>query len=417
MLATSIPRCRHVNASRSSLFPPCRSRLASGIGVQLADPLSRRDGLVGLELASHQRESIGWLREDMRFLNSWRMPLIFVVSGAAIMLALSTRSPGRFARRPGAPPALPLAFGMIVLVPPQDYVERLYRRQFSGSFLDWLPQAFAGAYPAGKLRLHHLWFLAYVLVLTFVLLPCFLWARSARGRADHARAASVVARAGLQWLMPLPLAAAMLWLAPISASNGSTAWSATGSGSSITACCCSTAPSCSARRRCWPRSTASAILSLAIGVGGLCRALCRLSSMGRSVRSSRRATVRPICAVVGSQHNGVAVRDHRLRQSLPDAAAGFPGRSHRSGLPVLHAASDRDSDRGLLAARDRRAAGRGIHPVAALATFLGTSAIYFWVVRPLWFMRPFFGLKAATLAGRGGPTELKRTGPRLSVSP
>jgi glucans biosynthesis protein C len=33
--------------------------------------------------------------------------------------------------------------------------------------------------------------------------------------------------------------------------------------------------------------------------------------------------------------------------------------------------------------------------LAVLATFLGTSAIYFAVVRPIWFVRPFFGLKAA----------------------
>jgi hypothetical protein len=32
--------------------------------------------------------------------------------------------------------------------------------------------------------------------------------------------------------------------------------------------------------------------------------------------------------------------------------------------------------------------------LAALATFLGTAAIYLWVVRPLWFLRPLFGLKA-----------------------
>src|SRR5438128_2399545 len=32
-------------------------------------------------------DSIDWLREGMRFVNRWRMPLIFVVSGAAIALA------------------------------------------------------------------------------------------------------------------------------------------------------------------------------------------------------------------------------------------------------------------------------------------------------------------------------------------
>ena len=33
--------------------------------------------------------------------------------------------------------------------------------------------------------------------------------------------------------------------------------------------------------------------------------------------------------------------------------------------------------------------------LAVLVTFLGTSAIYFGLVRPLWFFRPLFGLKAA----------------------
>ena len=33
--------------------------------------------------------------------------------------------------------------------------------------------------------------------------------------------------------------------------------------------------------------------------------------------------------------------------------------------------------------------------LAVLATFVGTSAIYFGLVRPVWFLRPLFGLKAA----------------------
>ena len=155
-------------------------------------------------------DSIDWLREGMRFLNRWRMPLIFVVSGRPSCWRWATRSPAAFARDRVRRLLVPLAFGMVVLVPPQVYLERLYRGQFHGSFLDWLPQAFAGVYPAGNMSWHHLWFLAYVLVLTFVLLPYFLWARSDAGRAAHARVARVVARTGLQWLMPLPLAAAML---------------------------------------------------------------------------------------------------------------------------------------------------------------------------------------------------------------
>jgi glucans biosynthesis protein C len=33
--------------------------------------------------------------------------------------------------------------------------------------------------------------------------------------------------------------------------------------------------------------------------------------------------------------------------------------------------------------------------LAVLATFVGTSAIYFGLVRPVWLLRPLFGLKAA----------------------
>jgi hypothetical protein len=161
-------------------------------------------------------DSIAWLREAMRFLNRWRMPLLFMVSGAAVMLALGSRPAGLFVRDRLRRLLLPLGFGMIVLVPPQVYLERLYRGQFDGSVLDWLPQAFQGVYPAGNLSWHHLWFLAYVLVLTLALLPCFLWARSVRGRAVHAEVGRLTARWSLHWLLALPLAAAILWLAPIS---------------------------------------------------------------------------------------------------------------------------------------------------------------------------------------------------------
>ena len=161
-------------------------------------------------------DSMAWLREVMRFLNRWRMPLIFVVSGAAIMLALGARTPGAFIVDRLKRLLLPLAFGMLVLVPPQVYLERLYRGQFTGSFLEWLPHALEGIYPSGNTSWHHLWFVAYVLVLTIVLLPYFLWARSASGQAMQDAAGRFVARTGLQWAMVLPLAAATLWLVPIS---------------------------------------------------------------------------------------------------------------------------------------------------------------------------------------------------------
>ncbi len=161
-----------------------------------------------------------WLEAGMRFVNRWRMPLVFLVSGAAIMLALGRRTSGAFVRDRLQRLALPLAFGMLVIVPPQVYLERLQRGQFAGSFLDFLPQAYTGAYPTGNLSWHHLWFLAYVLVLTLVLLPFFLWMRSPAGAARlDALSRRAAAHGASLWLLALPLAAAQFWLTPITSNR------------------------------------------------------------------------------------------------------------------------------------------------------------------------------------------------------
>ena len=47
--------------------------------------------------------------------------------------------------------------------------------------------AAAGLLIRDNLAWNHLWFVAYVLLMTFVLLPVFLWARTPRGRAVQAR--------------------------------------------------------------------------------------------------------------------------------------------------------------------------------------------------------------------------------------
>jgi len=106
---------------------------------------------------------------------------------------------------------------MLAMIPPQIYFERRQQGRFDGSFLEFLPQAFdGGAYPAGNVSWHHLWFLAYVLVLTFVLLPVFLWLRSAKGAALADRCSAFMGRNHLVPLLALPLFAAQFWLLPVS---------------------------------------------------------------------------------------------------------------------------------------------------------------------------------------------------------
>jgi len=157
-------------------------------------------------------ETLPWLAEIMRFTNRWRIPLIYMIAGGAVGLALAHRGVGSFAIDRLRRLLLPLVFGVLVIVPPQIYLERLYYGQFTGSFLEWLPQA----YDSGNLAWVHLWFVGYIFVLSFVLLPVFLWMRTLQGREVQARLAKAMARKSLHWLMAVPLMIVMLVLGPIS---------------------------------------------------------------------------------------------------------------------------------------------------------------------------------------------------------
>ena len=119
------------------------------------------------------------LRNAMFFLNRWRLPLLFFISGAGVAFALRTRSSGAFLAERTRRLLLPLAFGMLVIVPPQIYWERLFRNQYQGGFFAWYPHVFRGVpYPKGDLSWHHLWFVAYLFVYCVALLPLLRWWRS-----------------------------------------------------------------------------------------------------------------------------------------------------------------------------------------------------------------------------------------------
>jgi glucans biosynthesis protein C len=337
-------------------------------------------------------DDIDFLREGMRFVNRWRMPLIFLVSGAAIMLALGARPAGIFAMDRVRRLLVPLLFGMIVIVPPQVYLERLYRGQFTGSFFEWLPQAFQGGpYPDGNVSWHHLWFLAYVLLLTFVLLPVFLWARSAAGGATLGKAGRLAARSGLQWLMALPLAGSILWLAPVSYNtngligdwHGLVHYGALllygafifGSSDLLAAL----------NRQRW--------LSFAVGVAAY--GTLHVLFFDGVVRPTISDADRPAYALLSAVNTmawlfAIVGFANRHLTSRP----AFLGEATEAVYPfyILHQTVTVIAVYWLLQIGGPPLAG---FILAVLAAFIGTSLIYFGLVRPLWFVRPFFGLKAA----------------------
>ena len=62
----------------------------------------------------------------------WGMPLIFMISGASIFFALRRSNVLRFLRARVLRLLVPLVLGILVLAPPQRYLERLTHGQFRG---------------------------------------------------------------------------------------------------------------------------------------------------------------------------------------------------------------------------------------------------------------------------------------------
>lgn len=128
--------------------------------------------------SSHQLRALEPL---MLLLNPWRMALLFLVSGAATRFMLGKFDIGTFARRRSARLLIPLAFGMLVVVPPQSWAEIVEKLGFSGSYPDfWLKHYLT--FDQGFCRVengrqgclilptwNHLWFVAYLWLYTMAL--------------------------------------------------------------------------------------------------------------------------------------------------------------------------------------------------------------------------------------------------------
>ena len=116
-----------------------------------------------------------WLEYPMLFINQWRLPILFVISGMGTSYALAKRSGRQFAWERIKRLLLPLVMGILFVVPPQVYFERLSTGQFSGGYGSfWPAEAFIGVYPEGNFSWHHLWFLPYLLLFSLVLIPLFV---------------------------------------------------------------------------------------------------------------------------------------------------------------------------------------------------------------------------------------------------
>lgn len=128
------------------------------------------------------KETSNLLLEFNYWLSRFRMPLLFFISGTVSYFMLQKRSSGGFIGLRFRRLFVPLLFGMLVIVPPQVYMERL-TQGFQGSYWNFYPSIFKGVpYPTGNTSWHHLWFILYLFLYDIICAPLFVWLISGKGQ-------------------------------------------------------------------------------------------------------------------------------------------------------------------------------------------------------------------------------------------
>ena len=113
------------------------------------------------------------------FVNIWIMPLFFLLSGAAGIFGIK-RSFREYSASKILRLLVPYIMGVIILIPPQKYLEALSQHHYTGNYLSFLGEYFSGGifnYPIGfssawiGVIAYHLWFLGHLLVISLAMYP------------------------------------------------------------------------------------------------------------------------------------------------------------------------------------------------------------------------------------------------------
>lgn len=95
---------------------------------------------VGWDFHLMSKPSTPVLELPMEFLNQWRMPLLFVISGVGLTFALARRTAGQFVGERLQRLLLPLAFGMVVVVEKVEEILLALLIDYLGEVVGWQVQ-------------------------------------------------------------------------------------------------------------------------------------------------------------------------------------------------------------------------------------------------------------------------------------
>jgi glucan biosynthesis protein C len=140
----------------------------------------------------------------------WMMPLFFVLAGAGTWFSLGFRTPGPYVKERFKRLLIPFIFGLLVLIPPQDYCEQVTHAGYQGTYFQFYPIFFQNInfwfdiswFGQG----HHLWFLGFLFVFSLVALPMFLYLGKVGGQHRLSKLASFCEKPGALFLLAVPIA-------------------------------------------------------------------------------------------------------------------------------------------------------------------------------------------------------------------
>lgn len=162
----------------------------------------------------------GWLEVWNRAAVIWMMPLIFVISGASLFFAVGKGGAGKFVKDKVLRLLVPLLVAGVTHCSLQVYLERLTHGQFSGSYLQFLPQYFTGIYDgdnpaAGNFALTgmHLWYLFWLFLFSLLLYPLLSWLKG-RGRRVLGKMSDLLAIPGTVYVLVVPTVLLLVFASP-----------------------------------------------------------------------------------------------------------------------------------------------------------------------------------------------------------
>lgn len=181
---------------------------------------------------SHFFDHIGWHVKNAEahvgftlvliFIHQWTMPLFFLLAGAASWFSLGSRTAKQYAAARFKRLIIPYVFGILVLIPPQKFLEAVTQRGFEGNYLDFLGRYFStdtlwinpslgffGHYG------YHLWFLGFLTVFSLAALPMFKRLRKESARQTISKWGDYFSKKGRIFLLLLPLAIIQIALRPL----------------------------------------------------------------------------------------------------------------------------------------------------------------------------------------------------------